>query len=76
MTERYCDPYEESKSYPNLEAAKAACNIDRNCGLIYDEFCNDKYYYLCPRTTEIKISDKTVRSCIYRKGISIVYNVY
>ena len=76
MTDRYCSDYEESTSYPSLEVAKAACDNDRNCGWVYDEFCNDEYYYICPRSTKTKISDKTVRSCIYRKGIFIVYNVY
>ena len=76
LTNRYCSESDQSKAYPTLLSARLKCDQDNACGWVYDEFCNDVGFYICPKSSKIKVSDKTVRSCVYRKGKTNNYVIF
>ena len=41
--------YDEYGSYSTLENAKLACDSDNTCGGVYDHYCDDKDFSLCPQ---------------------------
>ena len=55
--------FDEFDRYPTLETAKLACDSDITCGGVYDHYCNDKNFALCP--IDANMYDST--SCTYLK---------
>ena len=57
--------YDKYGNYENLDDAIAACDLDSNCGKIYDESCDDAGpFYLCPK---ISVVLEAKKSCLYLK---------
>ena len=51
--------------YSSLDSAKASCNEDTSCLLIYDDVCDGKLYHTC--STERHVSSSSIVSCVYVK---------
>ena len=47
-----------------MDDAIAACDLDTNCGKIYDESCDDAIFHLCPK---ISVVLEAENSCLYSK---------
>lgn len=55
--------YDKYGSYETLDDAIAACDVDSNCGKIYDESCDDAGpFHLCPKISVVLDSEI---SCLY-----------
>ena len=66
------DTYSSGSSisrYSTLSAAKDACNVDNNCYVVYDVFCDEKDY-----VTETKgtLSPSISGSCVWLKEVPTV----
>jgi len=55
--------YDQYGSYPTLQDAKLACDSDISCAGVYDHYCDDKDFSLCP----IDANTYASTSCIYLK---------
>ena len=51
-------------SYGNFEEALEACKTDPNCAAIYDDFCDNQDFALCPLGYTVQ---EAPRSCLHMK---------
>ena len=52
-------------AFKTLNEAKTACISDTHCSMVYDDVCDNKAFYLCPKGSAEETS--TVGSCLYIK---------
>ena len=58
----YSNKYGE---YSTLSLAQSACDSDSNCRGVYDEYCDNEKFTLCPISAALE--ESTADSCVYDK---------
>ena len=62
---KHCE-YNAYGYYSTLSLAQSACDLDSNCGGVYDSSCdNSGLFKLCPESASLEAS--TAGSCVYVK---------
>ena len=52
--------------FRTLVEAQLACTEDRTCVMVYDAYCDNDMFYVCPTGTPERPSNEG--SCVYKKG--------